>query len=269
MEYVILEDIDATINVNLNKKIKIDNLGEIIQQDIPELKYNTKTTISMNGYDFVQFSSYHKYLDILLTHPSIGILTLKKYNLPNIICNNYIDKQLILVIENASNFESIIFNGLLLLELNSYENSITKNEKITVESITKKALNIPTKQLLKMLEEIDFKTFGPRYIKGKIRPYSGLAQKTNQRVVPITEQEYDILKEKYPESVINIQNQTTGQRLCLYCPYRISPFLNFHYSLGETCIPKCTLKQSNPRQYDLCAQQLNIIDKKEFKNRIQ
>ena len=55
-----------------------------------------------------------------------------------------------------------------------------------------------------MLEDVDHRTFGPRYVKGKIRPYSGLSQKANQRVVPISLQEYEIVKKDRPESVANI-----------------------------------------------------------------
>ena len=91
-----------------------------------------------------------------------------------------------------------------------------------------------------------------------------MAQKANQRVVPISIQEYDIVKKDRPESVANIENQSTGARLCLFCPYKLSPYINFHHSPGEICVPKCTLKQSNRQQYNLCAEQLNIDDRLDF-----
>ena len=52
--------------------------------------------------------------------------------------------------------------------------------------------------------------------------------------------------------------------MCLFCPYENSPFLNFHFSPGEKCVPKCTIGKSNKSQYINCSQQLESIDMIKF-----
>lgn len=262
-----INDINSVTTVHLEKKskFKIDSLSEILQQNIPEMRYNSKTSFSLSGYNTITDSIVKWFTDITITHTAIGESSLKKIMLPNIICSNYIDDTISVSIEHSSNIETAILNSLLIIRQIPVDGkNIGKNNELTVENITKRCISIPTKSLLKILEDIDNKTFGVRYVKGKIRPYSGLAQKDFQRVVPISEEEYEIVKREKPLSVANIENQTNGSRLCLYCPYEIAPFINFHYSPGELCVPKCTFKQSNKQQYNICAEQLNILDKAEF-----
>lgn len=260
-----IDSVSTLTSLKLAKKIKIEVLSEIILQNIPELKYSTKTSISMNGYAFFGEPLLNAYTDIAITHQAVGEPGMKKNALPNIICSNYIEDEIVINVSNASDFDCATMNTLMLLmTLPISNNNSEKSKELTTEAIAKRCMSIPPKALLKMLEDIDHRTFGPRYVKGKIRPYSGLSQKANQRVVPISLQEYEIVKRDRPESVANIENQTTGARLCLFCPHKLAPYINFHYSPGEICIPKCTLKQSNKQQYSLCAEQLNIEDKVEF-----
>lgn len=260
-----IDAISTLTSVKLAKKFKIESLSEIILQTIPELKYSTKTSISMNGYSFFGEPLLNAFIDLSITHQAVGEPAMKKHALPNIICSNYIEDEIVINVGNADSMESALFNTLMLLmTLPLNDSKSDKSKELTTESIAKRCMSIPPKALLKMLEDVDHRTFGPRYVKGKIRPYSGLSQKANQRVVPISLQEYEIVKKDRPESVANIENQTTGARLCLFCPHKLAPYINFHYSPGEICIPKCTLKQSNRQQYALCAEQLNFEDRLEF-----
>lgn len=261
----VIDSVSTLLSMKLAKKFKIESLSEIILQDIPELKYSTKTSISMNGYAFFSESLLNAFTDLAITHQAVGEPGMKKNALPNIICSNYIEDEIVINVSGCDGIESAILNTLMLLmSLPINDAKGEKSKEMTAESIAKRCMAIPPKALLKMLEDVDHRTFGPRYVKGKIRPYSGLSQKANQRVVPISLQEYEIVKKVRPESVANIENQTTGARLCLFCPHKLAPYINFHYSPGEICIPKCTLKQSNKQQYALCAEQLNIDDKVEF-----
>ncbi len=260
-----IDSISTLTSVKLAKKFKIESLSEIILQTIPELKYSTKTSISMNGYSFFGEPLLNAFIDLSITHQAVGEPAMKKHALPNIICSNYIEDEIVINVGNADSMDSALLNTLMLLmTLPLNDSKGDKSKELTTESIAKRCMSIPPKALLKMLEDVDHRTFGPRYVKGKIRPYSGLSQKANQRVVPISLQEYEIVKKDRPESVANIENQTTGARLCLFCPHKLAPYINFHYSPGEICIPKCTLKQSNRQQYALCAEQLNFEDRLEF-----
>ena len=260
-----IDSVSTLTSVKLVKKFKIESLSEIILQSIPELKYSAKTSISMNGYSFFGESIMNSFTDLAITHQAVGEPGMKKSALPNIICSNYIEDEIVINIGNANSFDCALVNTLMLLmTLPINDNKSEKSKELTTEAIAKRCMSIPPKALLKMLEDVDHRTFGPRYVKGKIRPYSGLSQKANQRVVPISLQEYEIVKKDRPESVANIENQTTGARLCLFCPHKLAPYINFHYSPGEICIPKCTLKQSNRQQYALCAEQLNFEDRIEF-----
>ena len=260
-----LENVSGFVSCAIDKKFKIDSLADINIQEIPELRYSTKTSISMNGYSFYNIAMVRMYNDILVTHSTVGEATVKKLALPTIICSNFIENEVIINITNSNSYESLLYNiRLLIAKLNIADSGKNQHSAMTVESITKRCTSIPPKTLLKLLEEIDYKTFGPRYVKNKIRPYSGLSQKANQRVVPISPEEYEILYKERPESVVDIENQTTGGRLCLYCPHKLAPYINFHHSPGEICIPKCTLKQSNKQQFTICAEQLNAANVQKF-----
>ena len=260
-----MDGISTLTSMKLSKKIKIDAISEIILQTIPELKYSTKTSLSLNGYSFFGEPFLNAFTDQTITHQAVGEPGMKKNVLPNIICSNYIADELVINVSGADGFECALTNTLMILMLLPINDAKKDNSKtLTTDAIAKRCMSIPPKALLKMLEDVDHRTFGPRYVKGKIRPYSGLSQKANQRVVPISLQEYEIVRKDRPESVANIENQTTGARLCLFCPHKLAPYINFHYSPGEICIPKCTLKQSNRQQYALCAEQLNFEDRLEF-----
>lgn len=254
-----IKSIDCICNMQLTKSVKIESINDLVSQSIPDMKYKTKTSLCVNGYIFLSREVINSVRDLLVTHDYITSITIKKLILPNIVISNYISNELIIKIQDANSWDNVLFNIVWILYRFPI-NSNSKDKILTAESILSKSQNIPPKSLLKLLEEVDYKLFGPRYVKGKIRPYSGLAQKNNQRVVPITLDEYEIVHKKFPDSVVNIENQSTGARLCLLCPYRTAPYINFHYSNGELCIPKCTLKQSNKTQYNVCAKQLNATE---------
>jgi hypothetical protein len=126
------------------------------------------------------------------------------------------------------------------------------------------------KKYLKVLIQTDPILFGPRTIKNAMRSYSGIRQKQHQRVVIITEDEYDFLHEKIPQSVANIKNLSfPNHRLCLLCPFKKSSVLNFHVIPNQPCIVRCTVKSSNKSQYNFCANALDVLHKMDIKNRFE
>lgn len=259
-----IKALNSVTKYNTAKHVKISTLNDLIAQEIPEIKYHTKTSLCINGFAFYSPGVLETVKEILINHDYITPTTLKKLLLPNIIASNFISNELVTIVQDATDWGNLVFNILWIMLRFPLNMTEKKQQKQDAESIIAKAKNIPSKNLLKTLENIDYRLFGPRYVKGKIRPYSGLAQKNNQRVVPITFEEYEIVKKKFPDRVCNIENQSTGARLFLLCPYSVAPFINFHYSPGEICVPKCTIKKHNRNQYTICAKQLNISDFEEY-----
>jgi hypothetical protein len=129
----------------------------------------------------------------------------------------------------------------------------------SIEKIIKQAKTV-NKHNLKFLLLADQLLFGPRTINGKIRSYSGLVQRKEQRPFIISEKNYKLLKNK-TKSIIKLTNQTyPSQTLCLLCPFELFPYINFHYIPGQLCIPRCTSRPSNKSQYNFCLSQLGQIN---------
>jgi hypothetical protein len=128
-----------------------------------------------------------------------------------------------------------------------------------VKAILERLRNIPVKQNLKQLIAADQELFGPRKISKSSRAYSALCQIKEQRPSLITDAEFEILQKEIPDSIIKLQNQTfKNQILNLCCPYDEYPVLNFHHYEKQKCIVRCTTKQTNIDQYNLCAKDLGV-----------
>jgi hypothetical protein len=146
---------------------------------------------------------------------------------------------------------------------------VVASSTLSVEAIVKHSKKYG-KNLLKVLEKIDPKTFGTRKVGNTYRTFSGLVQKYQQRAVPITYEEYEFLKLHKPDSIVNIKNQTHhDQRVYLFCPYAGFPILNYHSFPNQLCIVRCTAKPSNKTQYNICVKELEAETSINIDNRYE
>lgn len=158
------------------------------------------------------------------------------------------------------------------------DSNIVLHEGMSLENIITASQSHDSKRsakaLLKQLIMIDPILFGNRDVVGGIsRPYSSLCQKHKQRPVPITEEEYDFIRNEgsMETSIANLKNQTyPTQRIYLLCPYKMYPFMNFHVLRNnQPCIVRCTTKNTNKSQYDFCTTQLGTIGARTIVNRYE
>ena len=90
----------------------------------------------------------------------------------------------------AGSYEESLYHYSMILGIFSKlqgntESTVIKEEQ-SLKAIRKRATAINKKRLLKILYSTDPVLFGERKVGRGSRPYSGLAQKSEQRVVPIT-----------------------------------------------------------------------------------
>ena len=243
----------------------VKNLNILLSIKGFESRFNSNSSIMLNSNAFydtnIIFDFEQMYLNKgLLNENLTRINTLPETHvtfsngMTSIFCNKF------------TNIEELIYNLALFLPFIKCENLHVEEEGEGVEYILNRLKNIPIKQNLKQLSALDTKLFGPRIVLKNPRAYSALCQSKEQRPVPITESEYEVLSKAIPESVFNIENQTyTGQRLYLACPYEDFKYANFHQFNNQLCIVRCTTKLSNPSQYEQCSNDLdnqNINDQK-------
>lgn len=164
----------------------------------------------------------------------------------NIQCNRFTD------------FEEIKFALAFTIPLFKIDVKNVESTGDPVEDILERLRNQSIKQNLKRLASEDPELFAPRTVSKNPRAYSALCQIKEQRPSVITESEYRLIHEKYPDSTFNIANQTNDkQRLYLVCPYEGFRFANYHHFNNQKCIVRCTTKMSNPGQYTQCAMDLD------------
>ncbi len=249
---------------NCNVK-DLNKVYELVNIDVPTTFFKTNSSIYYYGPTVASIASLYEFDYTLTFHNFVTNITLRGDILNRVHITNYDKNTLMINVINAYTFDDILLNMLMIIPLIK---TFVPKDTGPVSSITRirnKYLKIGTKQLIKMNAEIDPTFFGPRIVKDVYRPYSSLAQKREQRVVPITQDEYLQIYKEYQSSCIDIRNQTNpDQRLYLFCPYTSYPFLNFHYLHNQLCIPKCTAKPTNRTQFTVCAQQLAAEGYKQY-----
>lgn len=270
LNYVpILSGINSSVNVNGVGISDIENLSEIMLQNIPQLKFPTRTSIQFSGYSFFNIGCYYKVMYQSLVHEFLTSNILYKDMFPVVHVGMNGTNDLTISITNSNTlFEAMFMYAYVIgsfKKILQYEGTIESAGKLDIEVIRKNAMKY-NKNLLKILMKIDPALFGTRKIGKNVRSFSGLCQKAKQRVVPITVTEYDYLKNIVPDSVTNLRNQTfPEQRLYLFCPYKKYSFLNFHHFPNQLCIVRCTTKPSNKTQYNYCVNSLGA----EYQSNIQ
>ena len=258
----------------------IDNLADILQQETCNMKFKTRTSMEFNVYDFYSVGTSSNLIYLKGVHEFLTLPIAYKELLPNVHVG-LTDTGGVLTFKNINSINELMFTiGFVIgnfkkLDMNDSGNSskaltaINENTELDIEAIRKKSSKFG-KNLLKILEKMDPRLFGPRKINKGVRSFSGLCQKQKQRVVPITQDEYEYLREIVPASVANLQNQSyPDQRIYLFCPFKKYPFLNYHTFPHQLCIVRCTTKSSNKTQYMFCSKSLGAEHVAEINNRYE
>lgn len=264
-----VDDTDKDVSVSLDKFSVISN------QTVPHTVYKTNTSIFISGYsmDSSSVRKHHAYTKTF--RPMVTEITLRLDVMSHIHVQCLDDNNAVIYFTKIYTWDDLVMNAALVLPLFS-EKCWNKNEEknvkqkpgsvlpdeVLLEKIRKKYQKIPTKKGIKKLNEIDPILFGTRVINERdVRPYSALAQKKEQRVVSITRHEYDVIRRINNEYAANVKNQSqSSQRLYLFCPWEVYPFLNYHHYHNQLCIPKCTTNITKRTQYIYCANQLEAKD---------
>lgn len=276
-----LGGINGTINILSLSVSDIENINSILQQETPNLRFKTRTSIELNGYGIHSVSLKERFSHIFYVHEVLTQSIVYKEILPSFHVGLTDDNNGVLTFKDVNTYEEMIFNVAMLIgqfkKLNhnlAIHNSeavkaIQKSNQMDIESIRKNCSKYG-KNLLKLLEKMDPRLFGPRKVGKGSRSFSGLCQKQKQRVVPITKDEYEYLYNIVPNSVANIQNQSyPEQRIYLFCADKKYPFLNYHIFPHQLCIIRCTTKQSNKTQYNFCAKSLNAEHLADIQNKYE
>lgn len=157
-------------------------------------------------------------------------------------------------IDNVSSYEQSCLIYLFILGILN----LTDDAKVSNASddLLVNLRRITGKQKLSMLKELDPITFGNRYLQSGESDYSQLVQSNEQRPCILSKAEYDHLKLRYPDRVLNLENQSTHARMYLACPYDQFPISNYHSMPGQLCVVKCTMKFTSTHQFSFCDQTL-------------
>ena len=279
-----LSGLNGSVNLFGVSISDIENLNSILQLFIPNLRFKTRTSLELNGFSAHSVSIKQKVIHLLWVHDTLTQAIIWKEISPTFHIGIPDEKNGILTFKDANNFEELLFNiGMIIgrfkkLDHNS-NNGQPTNEILKTSAESNSSLNVDVirkncskygKNLLKILEKMDPRLFGPRKVGKNSRSFSGLCQKQQQRVVPITREEYDYLHKIVPDSVANLQNQSyNDQRVYLFCPFKKYPFLNYHVFPHQLCIVRCTTKPSNKTQYNFCAQSLGAEHTSNIQNRYE
>ena len=280
-EYYIPYFSKITGSVNLPSLMlsDVENLNELVQLESCNTRFKTRTSIEFSTYDFMNVASKQNYLYLKGVHEFITLPIVYKELLPSVHVGINNDKG-DLTFKDISSYECLLFTlGFVIgsfkklkpcdLSVALSAPLISSSEKMDIKEIRKNSTKYG-KNLLKVLEKIDPRLFGPRKINHGVRSFSGLCQKQKQRVVPITKEEYEYLHKIVPMSVANLANQTyEQQRVYLFCPYEKYSFLNYHSFPHQLCIVRCTTKSSNKTQYNFCANSLDAQYINEINNRYE
>lgn len=258
-DYVINEFTNTSI-VEITTKNKIQDLSKI-NDTLFISSYKTKS--SFRSFGFQSLSNGAELLLNLLnnTQTNITTTTLMSNFYPTVQINQQQSGISIMVSDSINFNNTILIYELLIRKITAKQEKVYSN-KLTKENIIERILNIENKTKIKILKELDPVTFGNRYIKnnkggGELRDYSQLVQNNEQRPFPLTKDEYEILRKTMKDSVLNIENQTTHERLYLVCPFKELNVINYHHFDKQKCIVKCTTKFNNPNQFNFCDSALN------------
>lgn len=272
-------NISHTIYAKVKSKDKLKSLN--VLNSIPFYKpdYDTKSSIREAGFQSHSISTQELLNRVLNIAPTLQQVQITIHFLCTVHINSIDDGFMIEIRDSASieNSNLIIQSILAKLDLKSKETKPKKEPKIKIDEFAKfksSLQEVDPKIRIKQLKELDPLIFGSRERKGKGKDYSQLVQINEQRPSILMESEYKMVKKIEPNSVLNVENQLTHERLYLYCPYEKFPVINYHAEKDQLCIIKCTSNYANAPQFFSCNKQLNgignekTLDNKYFSNTI-
>lgn len=241
----------CNISVTLNAKTKMSQIHFI--NSIPGFKSVYSMFTSERSFGPQEFGRSAE----LLMHRTHNITvyyqeTLLNYNYALLIQVNQADNKTIISINNLTNFNfGMILTGMLMNKINTVDKHEKPHAK-TTDDIMDYLCSVDSKLRLKFLKDADPTLFGIRNINGKPNSYSQVVQKDVQRPSVIGINDYEIIKKDKPDSVLDLKNQTTGERIYLVCPFKEAPIINMHGIPNQMCIVKCTVTFSNENQFYIC-----------------
>ena len=250
---------DSTYLIKNVKAKNIDKIKKLLTLDGIVSRFSSNTSLAIMSFAFINESLIYQFNNNFINKETIND-NMTKINLLPEIHFTFGDNDLTIFCNKFYSIDELIFILSFTIPLIDYGNDIDDNDNN--DSIENKILNrvknIPVKQNLKQLVATDPELFAPRVVGKNPRAYSALCQSKEQRPAIISNSEYEILKDKYPESIMKLQNQTyPEQALYLVCPYETYPILNFHHFNNQKCIVRCTTKQTNISQFITCSKDLN------------
>lgn len=255
--------LNHNFNVNIPTKNNISNLTFI--NNI----FNSRQMYSMkSSFRTVTNQQFGNSIDLLIDFMGNFTETFLATNITiyynSVINLNNTTNGIYVSISNSTSFE--LFTKFIVMLLNKLEvsKSDEKNKSESADSIKKYLTSIDQKTRLNQLKETDPVLFSNKLSYGKDFTYSQLVQNNQQRPSIITKAEYEIIKNDNPDQVINIENQTTHERLYLTCPFDDFPIVNYHHIKDQGCIVKCTTIVSNENQYNYCDSELNGLGNKKI-----
>lgn len=260
----------ANISIPGGSIADLDSLQSLKNSDILRDKFRTKTSVAFNTYSFSTITHAYQTLYHTMIHDVITDTIAYHDMFPTFHIGMPSPGMTNITFSDLSSLSELVFiTSYVLGSFKTLGDVEIHSEVGSVESIRKKT-KLLGKGLLNILKEQDPTLFGERIVKGKKRQYSGLCQKREQRVVPISVDEYNVIVNKFPTSVANLRNQTyRDRRLYLFCPFEECPFLNYHHFTGQMCIPRCTTKSSNKSQYEHCTMTLEAENAAVIQNRYE
>lgn len=264
----VISSINASFTIANMHKNDMSHITSIMNQDIPNTKFSTRSSLCFSSYSFYNLSYWYKMMYLSNAHEFLTTGIIFKDIFPTIhIIVNEDAKEMTVTLNRMASYDNLVYSASLIIGSCKHPSayiledalSTSNNGTVDVEAIRRMAKK-SDKKLLKLLTKLDPVLFGPRYVGTKNRSYSGLCQKKEQRPVPISDHEYDelIKNPSLSQSLTRLQNQTyPEQTICLFCADKEYSFLNYHHFPNQKCIVRCTSKSSNKTQYDLCTKALN------------
>lgn len=241
-----------------SQKVDVNAVRLLFQFDEIKSRFSSKTSTCLNFYSFANMSTFNKFNQYgkKLTPSIVNNLLLPELKFDdadqaiNVFANKFSSLS---ELEFALNFSFPIYS------LESHLKDIPEDK---IDAILARLRNLSIKQNLKILQNNDPILFGPRKVSGGIsKAYSALVQQKSQRPSIISDGDFEIIKKKYPDSVVNVKNLSNyKQRLHLVCPYEDSPYINFHEFEEQPCIVRCTTRKTNIMQMINCAKSLGVVE---------
>ena len=224
--------------------------------------YSSKTTSRFNLYSYTTTSLLTAIRDMLNNNRNTTPETIKK----SVNTSIYIKTSDIIEI-SYSNMCSMydLYINMLVMQYISQKGSEQKEKAVKdisnisasdqLEYLRAKYSDIGKKSI-KALQQIDPVTFGSIKVKNNFVPYSSIVSRPYQRPYVITDEEYEIINAKSPNSTIRVKNQTyTDQFINLFCSFPEHAVVNFKNIEGK-CIPYCASKFINSKTFNACITEL-------------